>query len=450
MAERFDLLVRGGVCLTPMGRVEADIGVRDGRIAAIGALAGDAAGAADTVEAGGLHVLPGVIDTQVHFREPGHEHKEDIESGTRAAVLGGVSAVFEMPNTDPSTDSAERHDDKLRRAKGRAWCDIAFFVGATVDNADQLAALERRPGCCGVKMFMGSSTGNLLVAEDDGIRRVLAGGRRRVAVHAEDEARLIERRALVGADSTAHMHPVWRDEDTALIAVRRLIALARETGRRVHVLHVTSAGEMAFLAGHKDIATVETTPQHLTLAAPDCYDRLGNYARMNPPIREASHREAIWRAVREGVVDVIGSDHAPHARQEKEQPYADSPSGMPGVQTLLPLLLDHVAAGRLTLERLADLVCAGPARIYNIAGKGRIAVGYDADLTLVDLDARRTITNDWIASKCGWTPFDGMEVTGWPLATIVRGAVVMREDEVLGAPIGTQVRFTETLVAASS
>ncbi|HEX7005698.1 MAG TPA: dihydroorotase [Alphaproteobacteria bacterium] len=441
MADSFDLVIRGGICLTPAGRVATDVGVAGGRIAALGDLS--RAAAAETLDAKGLHVLPGVIDTQVHFREPGLEHKEDLESGTRAAALGGVTAVFEMPNTSPSTTTAEALADKVKRAQGRVWCDIAFFVGATPDNADQLAALERRPGCCGIKIFMGSSTGSLLVAEDEAVARALSHGFRRVAVHAEDEARLRERRGLVEGGAPPHRHPEWRDEETALRATRRLMALVERTGRRVHVLHVTTADEIPLLARHKDRVSVEVTPQHLTLAAPECYDRLGTYAQMNPPIRDARHREALWHGIAQGVVDVIGSDHAPHAREEKDKPYPQSPSGMPGVQTLVPIMLDHVNAGRFTLERFVDLTSAGPARLYNIAAKGRIAVGYDADFTLVDLKARRTIENRWIASKCGWTPFDGMTVTGWPAATVVRGTIVMREDTLAAKPTGTLVRFAE-------
>jgi dihydroorotase len=443
MADRFDLIVAGGVVATPSGFVETDVGVRAGCIAAFGALG--RADAAETVDARGLHVLPGVIDTQVHFREPGHEHKEDLATGTRAAALGGVTAVFEMPNTRPSTTTRALLEDKLARAKGRAWVDHAFFVGAAHENTGELAALEALPGCAGVKMFMGSSTGSLLVPDDAGVLAVLCNGRRRVAVHAEDETRLNARKPLAVEGGKPQYHPVWRDEETALAAVRRLVAFARAAARRVHVLHVTSADEMAFLAAHKDIATVETTPQHLTLAAPDCYDRLGTLAQMNPPIRDKQHRAALWRAVADGVVDVIGSDHAPHTREEKAKPYPESPSGMPGVQTLVPILLDHVNQSRLTLERFVDLTSAGPARIYGIAAKGRISVGYDADFTLVDLKKKRTIENRWIASRCGWTPFDGLTVSGWPKMTVIRGRVVMREDELIGAPAGTSVRFLETL-----
>ncbi|HEX3065835.1 MAG TPA: dihydroorotase [Dongiaceae bacterium] len=442
MSERFDLIIHGAIAATPNGIARADIGIRDGRFAAIGEFDGSAA---ETFDARGLYALPGVIDTQVHFREPGMTHKEDLATGTAAAVLGGVTAVFEMPNTNPNTLTAGDIADKVSRAKGRARCDIAFFVGAAAENAGELAKTERSPGCAGVKVFMGSSTGSLLVPDDETLEAVLRSGFRRVAIHSEDEARLRERMHIAKESGDVAMHPVWRDEETAIRATNRVLKLARETGRRVHLLHVTTAEEMAILAGAKDIATVEATPQHLTLAAPDCYRELGTLAQMNPPIRDARHREGLWQAVRDGVVDCIGSDHAPHTLEEKAKPYPTSPSGMAGVQTLLPLLLDHLAAGRLTLERIVDLTSAGPQRIYNIAGKGRIAVGYDADLVLVDLETRRVIRNEWIASRCGWTPFDGREVKGWPKATILRGAFVMREDELIGEPIGQSVRFAECL-----
>ena len=422
------------------GTAPADIGVRAGRIAEIGGLS--PAGADQVIDVSGLHVLPGVIDTQVHFREPGMEEKEDLESGSRAAVLGGVTAVFEMPNTRPTTTDPDALADKVRRASNRMWCDFGFYFGASPENAGMLGEWERLPGCCGVKVFMGSSTGDLLLDDEDDLRRVLASGTRRIAVHAEDEARLQGRKAL--AKDSPHTHPVWRDEETALRATQRLVRIASEAGRRVHVLHVTTTQEMAFLADHKDVASVEVTPQHLTLAAPDCYDALGTRAQMNPPIRDAAHREALWRAVEAGVVDVIGSDHAPHTLEDKARPYPQSPSGMPGVQTIVPIMLDHVAQGRLTLLQVHDLLCAGPARLFGLMGKGRLAAGYDADFTVVDLQARRTITDSIIASKCGWTPYDGMEVTGWPIMTIVRGAVVMRDGELSGAAAGGQaLRFWE-------
>lgn len=438
-AERYDLIVRGAECMTPKGLVRADVAVRGGRIAALGDFS--RADAAEVVQAAGLTVLPGAIDTQVHFREPGNEHRENLESGTRAAVLGGITSVFEMPNTDPPTTTTAALADKLARAKGRAWCDHAFYVGASPDNADKLAALERLPGCCGVKVFMGSSTGSLLVPDDETLNVVLAHGVRRVSLHSEDEARLRERKAIAEKSGDVHDHPVWRDVETALRATSRLLHAARTHNRKVHVLHTTTTEEIELLARNKDLATVEVTPQHLTLVAPDCYDRLGTLVQMNPPIRDERHRAALWRGIAGGVVDVIGSDHAPHMREEKAKPYPASPSGMPGVQTLVPLMLDHVAAGRLTLERFVELTSTTAARIWGLKGKGALDVGRDADLTIVDLKARRTIANAWIASRCGWTPFDGMTVTGWPKATVIRGAVVMQDDEVRGTPRGAPLTF---------
>ena len=442
----FDLIVRGGTIVNHAGEGLGDIGVSAGRIAAIGDLSrvsGD-----QIVEAKGLHILPGVIDTQVHFREPGNEHKEDLESGTRAAALGGVTAVFEMPNTAPPTTSVDALNDKLKRAKGRAHVDHAFYVGATHENADQLGELERTPGCCGVKTFMGSSTGTLLVGDEEGLDRVLKNIRRRAAFHAEDEARLQARKALAReGDWTSH--PEVRDDEAALIAVKRLVALARKYGKRVHVLHVSSAVEMEFLATVKDVATVETTPQFLSFAGPEIYERLKGFAQMNPPIRYAADLAALWSlGIAQGVVDVIGTDHAPHTRAEKEQPYPKSPSGMPGVQTLVPVMLTHVAEGRLSLARFVDLTSAGPQRVFGIANKGRIALGYDADFTLVDLQARRIIRNEDQVTRAGWTPFDGFEAKGWPMATIIRGNVVMADGQVVTPALGAPMRFLETLAPA--
>jgi dihydroorotase len=423
---------------------ETDIGISAGRIAHLGSIPRE--DAAEVLEAGGLHILPGVIDSHVHFREPGAEHKEDLESGSRAAVLGGVTAVFEMPNTTPTTVSAETVADKIARASGRMFCDFAFYVGATRENIDALPQLEKLPGVAGVKVFMGASTGSLLVDDDESVFAILSGISRRASFHSEDEPRL-RTRAGLRREGEPESHSVWRDAEAALIATRRLLALARKAGKRIHVLHVSTGEEMALLAEHRDIASVEVTPHHLTLIAPEIYQRIGTKAQMNPPIRDAGHVAALWAGVQQGVADTVGSDHAPHMLDEKAKPYPASPSGMPGVQTLLPVMLDHVHAGRLTLPRLVDLTSHGPARIYGIASKGRIAAGYDADLTLVDLNAERLITDDWIVSRCGWTPYAGQQIKGWPMATIIRGNIVMRDGEVSGPQLGQPVRFLECLGA---
>lgn len=435
----YDLLLTGGTVHLPSGPAQANVGVTGGRIAAIGAT-GEAG---ETIDCAGLDILPGVIDTQVHFREPGLVHKEDLESGARAAVLGGVTAVFEMPNTRPNTDSAEAIEQKLALARGRMWCDHAFYVGATNHNAADLAELERMPGTAGVKIFMGASTGDLLVSEDASLAAVLASGHRRVAIHAEDEDRMRARESeRVPGDPASH--PVWRDDESALLATTRILRLARAAGRRIHVLHVTTPAELELLSRHKDIATCEVTPQHLTLAGEEAYPRLGTLAQMNPPIRSRAHRDGLWHWLGQGVVDILGSDHAPHTLAEKSQPYPASPSGMPGVQTLLAVMLDHVANGRTTLQRVIDLTSAGPQRVFGIAGKGRIAVGYDADFSVVDLKARWTVADDWLASRCGWSPFTGMELTGRAIGTIVRGHRVMWDGALADAAIGEPIRFEAT------
>ncbi|GGD13614.1 dihydroorotase [Aureimonas glaciei] len=437
----FDRVLRGGTVVNQDGEGLRDIGILAGRIAHIGTIAPEAAG--EVIDCTGLHILPGVIDSQVHFREPGPTHKEDLESGSRAAVLGGVTAVFEMPNTDPLTTSEAALADKVARAHHRMHGDFAFWVGGTRENAADVAELECLPGAAGIKVFMGSSTGSLLVEDDFGVREILKRTRRRAAFHSEDEFRLRDRldKRVPGDPSS---HPVWRDEIAALMCTQRLVSIAEEVGARIHVLHISTAEEIDYLALHKDVATAEATPHHLTMSSGD-YARLGTLLQMNPPVRDARHRDGLWQGIAQGVIDVLGSDHAPHTLEEKQKEYPASPSGMTGVQTLVPIMLDHVANGRLSLQRFVDLTSAGPQRIFGIAGKGRIAAGYDADFTVVDLKRRETIRNAWIGSKSQWTPYDGKSVTGWPVGTIVRGRRVMWEGEIVEAAQGEALRFGEAL-----
>ena len=441
MSATFDLILKGGTVVNHDGEGVRDVGIVGGRIHAIGDLSRASAG--ETIDCTGLHILPGVVDSQVHFREPGLEHKEDLETGSRAAVLGGVTAVFEMPNTKPLTTSEATLADKVRRATGRMHCDFAFWVGGTRDNAKDVAELERLPGAAGIKVFMGSSTGDLLVEDDEGVFEILKNTRRRAAFHSEDEFRLRERLGERVPGNPAS-HPVWRDEIAALQCTQRLVAVARRARARIHVLHISTAEEIEFLEHHKDVATCEATPHHLTLSADD-YARLGTLLQMNPPVRSAHHRDGVWRGISDGIVDVLGSDHAPHTLEEKAKPYPDSPSGMTGVQTLVPLMLDHVNAGRLTLQRFVDLSSHGPNRIFGMARKGRIAAGYDADFTIVDMKRRETITNEQQGSKAGWTPHHGREVTGWPVGTIVRGMRVMWDGEIVTAGRGRAVEFSEAV-----
>ncbi|RST85936.1 dihydroorotase [Aquibium carbonis] len=443
MATTYDLILTGGTVVNQDGAGPRDVGVVAGRIAAIGDLS--AASAGETIDCAGLHVLPGVVDSQVHFREPGLEHKEDLETGSRAAVLGGVTAVFEMPNTKPLTTSAAALADKVARATGRMHCDFAFWVGGTRDNAHEVAELERLPGAAGIKVFMGSSTGDLLVEDDEGVASILRNTRRRSAFHSEDEFRLRERMGeRIYGDAASH--PVWRDEIAALQCTQRLVRIARTVRARIHVLHISTAEEIAFLERHKDVATCEATPHHLTLSADD-YATHGTLIQMNPPVRAARHRDGIWTGIANGVVDVLGSDHAPHTLDEKAKAYPASPSGMTGVQTLVPIMLDHVAAGRLTIERFVDLTSHGPSRLFGMARKGRIAAGYDADFTIVDLKRKAVIRNADQGSRAGWTPYDGREVTGWPVGTVVRGRRVMWEGEIVTPGQGEPVLFSEALPA---
>ncbi|MBE0691693.1 MAG: dihydroorotase [Aquamicrobium sp.] len=441
MTRSFDLILKGGTVVNHDGAGQRDIGVVAGRVAAIGDLS--RADAGETIDCTGLHILPGVVDSQVHFREPGLEHKEDLETGSRAAVLGGVTAVFEMPNTNPLTTSEAALADKVARATGRMHCDFAFWVGGTRDNARDAGELERLPGAAGIKVFMGSSTGSLLVEDDEGVYEILRHTRRRAAFHSEDEYRLRERLSE-RIENDPSSHPVWRDEVAAIRCTDRLVRIARLARARIHVLHISTAEEIEFLEHHKDVATCEATPHHLTLSADD-YATLGTLIQMNPPVRAARHRDGVWKGIGNGVVDVLGSDHAPHTLEEKAKPYPASPSGMTGVQTLVPIMLDHVNAGRLTLERFVDLSSHGPNRIFGMARKGRIAAGYDADFTVVDLKRRETITNAQAGSRAGWTPYDGKTVTGWPVGTIVRGVRVMWEGEIATPGQGRPVEFSEAL-----
>lgn len=437
----YDLIFKNATLVNHDGQGMADIGITVGKITALGNLAADEA--TEIIDCTGLHILPGVIDTQVHFREPGATHKEDLESGSLSAVMGGVTGVFEMPNTTPLTVTRQAFAEKIQLATNRMHCDFAFYFGGTHDNVALLPEMEKQPGCAGIKVFMGSSTGSLLVADDEGVFNILSAINRRAAFHSEDEYRLEERKNL-RVENDPSSHPVWRDPEAALKCTKRLVALAHKTGKQIHVLHISTAEEMVFLADHKDIASVEVTPHHLTLDE-HAYQALGTLVQMNPPVRDAAHRAGIWAGVANGVADILGSDHAPHTLEEKSQPYPKSPSGMTGVQTLVPVMLGHVNSGRMSLERFVDMTSHGPNRLFGIAGKGRLAVGYDADLTIVDLKRQKTITNDWVKSRAGWTPYDGVQVTGWPVGTIVRGNKVMWEGELVTPSKGQPIKFAATL-----
>ncbi len=441
---QYDLILKNGIVVLPAETTQVDIGIKDEKIHTIGSLT--ECDTNNVIECNGLHVLPGVIDSQVHFREPGLENKENLESGMLAAAAGGVTAVFEMPNTDPLTITPETIKDKLKRADRVPWTDYAFYLGGTGRTGPNLDKWESAPGVCGIKIFMGASTGELMTASDEEVESVLSNGKRVVAVHAEDQYIMQDNMKTILKDQTdVALHCVWRSPESCLSATKRVVAIAKKFNRRVHILHITTSEEMDFLRENKDVASVELLANHLTLHSPECYERLGTLAQQNPPIREKNHQDALWKALNDGTVDIIASDHAPHTIEEKSQVYPKSPSGTPGVQTLVPIMLNHVNNGKLTLERLVELWSYGPERIHKIDNKGRIAVGYDADFTIVDMNKINTITNSQQKSKTGWTPYDGMDVKGWPVATIIRGNIVMKNDEMM-QPIGRPVLFKETIV----
>ena len=427
MLEKFSLIIKNGSCYIDGKLTKTDIGLSGNKIKKIGKLE---INNSKIYDATNKLVLPGMIDTQVHFREPGSTDSEDLESGSRAAVLGGVTSLFEMPNTNPPTSNLIEFDKKLKAAKNRMHSNYAFYFGATPDNTDQLSQLRKVEGCCGVKLFAGSSTGNLLVDKEHDIEKVISSSDRIVSIHSEDED-IIKMRKKFIKKGDVHSHPDWRNVECAISSTRRVVKIAERYNKSIHVLHVTTKEEVDFLAMHKKNVTFETTPQHLTLFAPDCYNKLGTYAQMNPPLRTKEHHDRLWTAIKNNIVDVLGSDHAPHLKVNKEKEYPDTPSGMPGVQTIVPVMLDHVNSGKLKLSQLINLMCENPCKIFGIKDKGFLKENFDADFTIVDMDKEVTIKNEMIASKCGWTPFHNYKVKGFPIATIVNGNIVMKDGKII-------------------
>ena len=437
MSENFSLIIKNGSCYIDGNLIQTDIGISGNKIKKIGKIE---LNSSKVFDATNKVVLPGIIDTQTHFREPGSTDVEDLESGSRAAVLGGVTSLFEMPNTNPPTSNLVEFDKKLQLAKNRMHSNYAFYFGATPDNIEQLSKLKDVDGCCGVKLFAGSSTGKLLVDKEADIEKVISNSDRIVSIHSEDEEILNLRKNFIKIGDV-HSHPEWRNAECAISSTRRVVKIAERYNKRIHVLHVTTKEEVDFLAMHKKNVTFEITPQHLTFYAPDCYDKLGSYAQMNPPIRTKEHYDRLWVAIKNNIVDILGSDHAPHSKENKDKEYPNTPSGMPGVQTIFPIMLDHVNKGKLTLEQLIKFMCENPCRIFGIKNKGYIKEDYDADLTIADMNKKVTIKDEIIASKCGWTPFNNYKVKGFPVGTIVNGNLVMSEGKVIIESKGTPLKF---------
>ena len=432
-----DLIIKNGACYIDNNLKDIDIGVQSGKIVEIGKIEEKAN---QLIDATGLTVLPGCIDTQTHFREPGSTDTEDLSSGSKAAIVGGITSVFEMPNTNPATTNRDEFKKKINLANNRMYCNHAFYFGATPDNQNELANLKDLEGCCGVKLFAGSSTGTLLVHKEEDIEKVFESTSKIVAVHSEDEDMLNLRKKL-REKGNVHSHPIWRNEECAISSTRKIVKIANRLGKKAHILHISTKEEVDFLSQNKGNITFEITPQHLTLHAPDCYDKLGTYAQMNPPLRDKSHYDRLWYAVKHNYNDTIGSDHAPHLKENKDKEYPNTPSGMPGVQTLLPVMLNHVNEGKLSLVQLMNLVCENPAKIFGIINKGLIKKDYDADFTIVDMNRFIEIKNEKIESKCGWSPFNGYKFKGTPVYTIINGEIKMNEGKIIGEPSGKPLRF---------
>ena len=434
-----DLIIKNGLCFIDGKLQKKDIGIIKGKISLIDDLIKETS--KGFLEADKLIVLPGCIDTQVHFREPGSTDTEDLNSGSKAAIVGGITSVFEMPNTNPPTANAEEFRKKLDLAKNRMFCNYAFYFGATPSNQSELSKLKNLKGCCGVKLFAGSSTGNLLVHKEEDIEKVFEHTSKVVSVHSEDED-ILNLRKKLRENGNVLTHPLWRNEESAISSTRRIVKIAKRLNKKAHILHVTTKEEVDFLSQHKGNISFEITPQHLTLYSPDCYQKLGTYAQMNPPIRDKSHYDRLWYAVKNNYNDTIGSDHAPHLKVNKNKEYPDSPSGMPGVQTLLPVMLNHINDGKLKLNQLVKFLCENPTKIFGIKNKGYIKKNFDADFTIIDMNKIIEIKNENIESKCGWSPFHGFKFKGTPTSTIIGGKIKMHDGKILGDPSGTPLEFS--------
>ncbi len=436
-----DLIIKNGSCFIDGNLRKIDIGIKNGKITEIKIFNNEKAN--QIFDAKNLIVFPGCIDTQTHFREPGSTDTEDLHSGSRAAVAGGITTVFEMPNTNPPTSNKIEFQKKLDLAKNRMYCNYAFYFGATPDNASELSDLKNLEGCCGIKLFAGSSTGDLLVQNEEDIEKVFKSSSKVVAVHSEDEEILNKNKKLI-KKGDVNSHPIWRSDECAISSTRRIVRIANRYKKKAHILHVSTKQEIDFLSQHKGNITFEITPQHLTIYAPDCYDKLGTYAQMNPPLRDKSHYDRLWYGVKNNFNDTIGSDHAPHLKKNKDKEYPNSPSGMPGVQTLMPVMLNHVNDGKLSLNQLIGFVCENPVKIFGIKNKGFIKEGFDADFTVVDMNKKILIKNENVESKCGWSPFNGYKFKGTPVATIINGEIKMQDGKIIGDPRGKALEFSNS------
>jgi dihydroorotase len=428
-------LIKNATVVLPDQIAHVDVVIERGKIADIDPAAQLAVD--ETFDAAGLHLLPGVVDDQVHFREPGLTHKEDLATASRACAKGGVTTFLEMPNTKPATTTRERLHEKLDLARQKSLVNYGFYIGATPHNLAELMAAERTPG---IKIFIGSSTGDLLVDQQEALERIFGNTTLPICAHCEDET-TVQRNAEKFAETRdVADHSRIRDQEAALIATRRAIDLAKRHRHRFHVLHVSTGAETELLANHERLITGEACPHHLLFSIDD-YRRLGTLVQMNPSLKTRGDSSRLWDALRSGRLQVIATDHAPHTLEEKQRPYPESPSGLPAVENSLALMLNEVNRGTCTLPQVVHWMCDAPARVWDLVGKGRIEVGYDADLVLVDLAKTDTIRNEGQLTKCGWSPWHGETLTGWPVRTWVMGQEVFRNGHVIDNSHGHEAQF---------
>lgn len=435
------ILIRGGTVVSSTGRLRADVFIQNGRIVRVAPNLSDKADR--VIDATGLFVFPGALDPQVHFREPGNTQKEDLHTGSMACAAGGITAFFDMPNNNPSITTRELMADKKRAAASKCVVNYNFFMGATPDNLEEVNAVKN---VCGIKIFMGSSTGSLLVEKESDLEKIFANGKRLIAVHAEDNEVIAETKKQLGA-GPFHFedHPKIRNAKAALTATQRAVRLSLKYGRRLHILHVTSGEEVEFLRAYRDtpFISAEVCPQHLIFSAPDIYNRLGGFGQMNPPIRDYRHAPILWSGLKDGTLKCIATDHAPHTKEEKLKPYGECPSGMPGVETSMAVMLDQASKGKCSLEEVVMWMCENPVKLYRVVNKGRVAEGFDADIAIVDIHKKKRVRGSEMFTKVKWSPLEGMELQGWPVMTLVGGQVVFENGKVNEAVRGTEIQIGE-------
>ncbi len=428
-------LIKNAQVVLPTGIESVSVLLEDCKIAAIDPAKQTATD--ETVDAAGLYLLPGLVDDQVHFREPGLTHKEDLAHASRACAKGGVTTFLEMPNTVPHATTQNLLDKKLALAEEKSLVNYGFYIGATPNNVDDLRQATNTPG---IKIFIGSSTGDLLVDGQEALERIFAETTLPITAHCEDETTVRANAEKYRESIDVADHSRVRDHQAAIIATRRVLDLAFRHQHRFHVLHVSTGAETELFEDHRNLITAEACPHHLLFNIDD-YARLGTLIQANPSIKTKKDSEQLWQALADRKIQVVATDHAPHTLEEKQQDYPKAPSGVPAVENSLALMLNQVHQGRCTLEQVVHWMCDAPARVWDIVDKGRIAVGYDADLVLVDLEKTQQVRNEDQQTKCGWSPWHGEELTGWPVRTWVMGHEVYRDGQFLASRKGQAAVF---------